>query len=841
MTNQVQDLKMSDCFMVCGSNCAENHPITFYWMEKAMNRAENPAKLIVVDPRFTRTASKADIYAPTRPGTDIVFVGGLVNYAIKNNMVNWDYVKTYTNAPFLVNPGFGFDIDKGVFSGFSETTDPKTGKVKKKYDTATWSFQLGPDGKPLTDPTLSNPQCVWQQMIKQYERYTPEKVEQICGMPVDKFEEVAKAYCSTYENGKSGVMMYAMGLTQHTYGSQNVHSYGVLQLVLGNMGIPGGGVDALRGCANVQGSTDQALLYHIFPGYNPMPVSTKAVTLADYNAARVKAVGSAYWSNTPKFTVSFFRAMYGDAGTPENEFGYKWFPRLKDGVNYSHMALFEAMYAGKVKGLFVVGQNPAVGGPNANMETAAMEKLDWMVVQEIFNHETPNFWQRPGADPGKINTEVFLLPAAANGEYAGTFANTGRVIQWFYQSGDPKGDSRKDIDIFTMLVNKLKELYKADAKAPNRDGVLGLYWPYGDDANLEDVLAELNGYTWADKKRLKNFTVLKDDGSTACGNWIFGGVYPEEADYPGITDADPAKKAAAQQSFAKTKGNLSKRTNNEDKGNVSIYPAWAWCWPVNRRIIYNRCSADPAGQPWNSAKDIARWDGAKWVMVDVPDFKATDPALPGNPPVAPAVSAANPYIMLNFGKGQLFSLTALVDGPFPEHYEPIETPFENEMNGMQNNPLAKIFNESDMDKLAEVGDPNYPIIAGTSRVTEHFQSGTMTRNMPWLVEMQPEMFVEMSKSLAKRKGIKNGDWVKIKSIRGETEAVALVTDRVQVLTVNGKDTDIVNMPYHFGYTGYCTGGPKDISYASNVLTPHVGDANTAIPESKAFLVDIEKA
>lgn len=841
MTNQVQDVKMSDCIMICGSNAAENHPITFKWVEQAMNRAEDPAKLIVVDPRFTRTASKADIFAQTRPGTDIAFFGALIKYAIDNNMVNWDYLKTYTNASFLANPGFGFDPKTGVYSGFSETTDPKTGKKKKKYDTATWSFQMGADGKPLKDPTLTNPQCVWNQMVNHYSRYTPEKVEQICGIPKAKFEEIAKAYCSTYENGKSGVLMYAMGLTQHTYGTQNIRTFAMLQLILGNIGMPGGGIDALRGCANVQGSTDFALLFHIWPGYNPTPNSAKNPTLDAYNAARLKAVGSAYWSNTPKFMASYLKAQYGDSATAENQFGYVWVPRIKDGVNYSHIALFEAMEKGDVKGLFVVGQNPAVGGPNSNQETAAMDKLDWMVVSEIFNHETPNFWRRPGADPGKIKTEVFLLPAAACGEYEGTFSNTGRVVQWFYKSAEPKGEAKKDVDFFSLLQQKLVELYKADAKAPNRESVVNLYWPYGDDVNMEAVLAEINGFNWATKKRLKNFTVLAADGSTACGNWIMSGVYPEEPDYPGITDPDPAKAAAAKASFAKTKGNLAKRHNNEDTGNVAIYPKWCWCWPVNRRIIYNRGSADPAGQPWNPKKNIEQWNGTKWVSVDVPDFKATDPALPGNPPVAPAVSAANPFIMLNFGMGQLFSLASVADGPFPEHYEPIESLFKNEMNGMQNDPMAKIFSDSPNDKLAPLGDKKYPIIAGTSRVTEHFQSGTMTRNMPWLVEMQPNMFVEMSKDLADRKGISNGDWVKVTSIRGETEAVAVVTDRIQVLEVSGQKTDVVNMPYHFGYMGYCTGGPNDISYAANQLTPNVGDANTTIPESKAFIVDIEKA
>ena len=840
MTNQVQDMKMSDAFMVCGSNAAENHPITFKWIEQAMNREKDPAKLIVVDPRFTRTASKADIYAQTRPGTDILFFGALITYAIKNNMVNWDYVNNYTNASFLTDPNYSFNPETGLFSGFKETEDPKTGKKKVKYDTTTWAFQMGPDQKPLKDPTLQNPQCVWQQMIKHYSRYTPEKVEQICGMPKAKFEEVAKAYCSTYERGKSGVLLYAMGLTQHSYGTQNIRTFAMLQLILGNVGVPGGGIAALRGCANVQGSTDQALLSHLVPGYLAMPNSAKDPTLQSFLSK--KMVGTSFVAtNYDKFFISYLKAMYGDKAASDNEFGYKWFPRVKDGVNYTHIALFEAMYAGTVKGLFVVGQNPAVGGPNSNMETKAMENLDWMVVSEIFDHETPNFWRRPGADPSKINTEVFLLPATANGEYEGTFTNTSRVVQWFYQSGSPKGNGKKDVDILSLIRKKLVELYEADAKAPNREAILNLNWPYGDDADLEDVLAEMNGFTWADKKRVKNFTVLKNDGSTACGNWVYGGVFPEEADYPGMADPDPAKKAAAVASFGKTRGNLSKRTNNEDKGNVAIYPGWAWCWPVNRRIVYNRCSADPAGQPWTKEKELVRWDGAKWATVDVPDFKATDAALPGNPPVAPNVSAANPFIMINLGMGAFFAPgAALTDGPYPEHYGPVESKFKNAMNDSQNSPVVKIW-DSEMDELAPVGDPKYPIICGISRVSEHFQSGTMTRNMPWLVEMQPNMFVEMSKDLAKRKGVKNGQWVKVKSMRGEVKCVAMVTDRMQVMKVNGEDTDIVNMPYHYGYVGYCTGGPNGDNYAGNQISPHIGDCNTSTPEYKAFLVNIEKA
>jgi len=838
MTNQVQDMKMSDAFMVCGSNAAENHPITFKWIEQAMSREKDPATLIVVDPRFTRTASKANIFAQTRPGTDILFFGALIKYAIDNNMVNWDFVNNYSNASFLVDPNYSFNPETGQFTGYKETVNPKTGKKKKSYDYATWAFQMGPDGKPLKDATLQNPQCVWQQMINHYSRYTADKVEQVCGVPKAKFEEVAKAYCSTYQLGKSGVLLYAMGLCHHSYGTQNIRTFAMLQLILGNVGVPGGGIAALRGCANVQGSTDQALLSHLVPGYLAMPNSAKDPTLNDFLSK--KMVGTSFVAtNYNKFFNSYLKAMYGDNAKPENDFGYGWFPRVKDGVNYTHIALFEAMYAGTVKGLFVFGQNPVVGGPNSNMESDAMDKLDWLVVSEIFNTETPNFWKRPGADPGEINTEVFLLPACANGEYEGTFSSTGRVVQWFYQYGSPKGESKKDVDILGAIWKKLAELYKDDAEAPNREGISNLNWPYGDNINTEQVLAELNGFNWETKKRVKNFTALKEDGSTACGNWPYSGVYPEEADYPGMDK--PETLAAAQAGFAKTKGNLAKRTNNEDKGNVAIYPGWAWCWPVNRRIVYNRCSADPAGQPWTAEKALVKWDGAKWVNTDVPDFKATDAAVPGNPPVAPDVSAANPFIMINLGMGALFAPGGtVVDGPFPEHYEPVESKFKNMMNGSQNSPVVKIW-DSKMDKLATVGDPKYPIIAGVTRVSEHFQSGTMTRNIPWLAEMQPNMFVEMSKDLAKRKGVSNGDWVTVKSARGEVNCVALVTDRIQIITVDGKPTDVVNMPYHYGFMGYITGGPDGKNYAGNQLTPHIGDCNTSTPEYKAFLVNIEKA
>ena len=820
MTNHWNDLKNSDCFMVCGSNCAESHPISTKWMEEAMNREKDPATLIVVDPRFTRTAAIADIFAQIRPGTDIAFFGGIVNYALENNLIQREYVVNYTNAPFLVKPGgYGFDSATGLFAGYDEK--------KQSYDKSVWKFQVGPDGKPLTDPTLANPQCVYQLLKKHFERYTTDKVSQITGIPTDKFEEIAEAYCATGAPEKSGTLMYAMGLTQHTYGTQNIRTFALLQMLLGNTGMAGGGINALRGESNVQGSTDMALLWHIIPAYLPTPNTKKTPTLQAYNDAKVKAAGTSYWKNAPKFMNSLLKAFWGDKATAANEFGYQWFPKVKSGKNYSHIAIFEAMEKGEVKGLLSWGQNPCVGGPNAGMESAAMEKLDWLAVVELWETETAAFWKRPGAKSGDINTEVLLLPAASSSEKHGSVTNSGRWIQWRWQATKPPGLAMSDNHILSKLTMKLMELYEADEAAPNREAIVNLYWPYGDDPDPDFIMKELNGFTWDSNakqgKLVANFTKLKDDGSTACGNWLFSGVYPEEGK------------------------NLAKaQTDTSDPSGLGLYPKWTFAWPVNRRIIYNRCSADPAGNPWNPDKDLVAWDGTQWLHNDVPDFAWKK----DGKPVAPAVSAANPYIMLNYGKGQIWG--SLADGPLPEHYEPVETPFKNEMNGAQINPAivkwmrggASELWTAPMDKLATYGSADsgkYPIVCTTWRVTEMWQAGQMTRNSPWLNECMPEMFIELSYDLADRKGIGDGDWVLVKSIRGEVKAVAIVTDRVQVLEVNGKKTDVVGIPWHYGYMGLSIGGPKGGNYAANQLSPNVGDANTMIPEYKAFLVDIEKA
>lgn len=823
MTNQWTDIKLSDVIMVCGSNCAETHPISMKWIDAAMSRKDDPAKMIVVDPRFTRTASRASIYAPIRPGTDIVFFGGLINYALTNGAIQQEYVANYTNASFLVSTDYNFDVSTGLFSGYN--------KELRKYDVKKWAYQLGPDGNPLRDDTLQDPMCVINVLARHYERYTPDMVEKVTGMPKAKFNEIAQVYTSTSAAPKSGTLIYAMGLAHHSVGTQNIRTFAILQLLLGNIGVAGGGINAARGESNVQSSTDFALLWNNLPGYLAYPNATTNPTLSDYLTTFIAAKGKgSFWANANKWMSSLLKSWYGDAATQDNEFGYQWLPKVKDGKNYSHIALFEAMYnqdpKAPVKGLMLWGQNPSVGGPNGNMESKAMENLDWLVAVDLWETESAAFWKRPGANTGAIKTEVFLLPACSSIEKEGSVTNSGRVIQWRYKAVDPLGESRPDLDIISELFLKVRDLYKADAKAPNRDAILNMYWPYGEEPKSDDVMKEISGFNWTTKQQVGNFTNLAADGSTACGCWIFSGVYAPDA-------ADPNK----------TVKNFAKRTINEDNGKVSIYSKWAFAWPVNRRIIYNRASMDPAGTPWNASKKLAAWDGAKWTTVDVPDFFFKQTTPDAAPTLPPDQSAKNAYIMQPFGMGHLYAATGLVDGPMPEHYEPVESPFKNVMHATSTtgyNPAMKVWN-GPMDQLAPVGDPNYPIICTTWRVTEHWQAGQMTRNLPWLAEMQPQMFVEISKDLAKRKGISNGDWAEISSVRGKVKAVALVTDRVQVMTINGQKTDVIGIPWHYGYTGLITGGPNGSNYSANQLTPHLGDANTMVPEYKAFIVNIKKA
>jgi len=768
--------------MIIGSNAAENHPISFKWVTEAM---ENGAKLISVDPRFTRTSSKADIYAPLRSGTDIAFIGGIINYCLVNGLYNEEYVAEFTNASHLINSGFGFS--DGYFSGFDQKNS--------KYSKSTWQYQLDENGIPKEDKTLKDPNCVFQLMKKHYSRYDADTVSKVTGCPKAMFLKVTKKYCETGQRGKAGTIMYAMGTTQHTYGTQNVRSYAVLQLLLGNMGLAGGGINALRGESNVQGSTDHCLLFHIIPGYLKTPKAGDKdlqTYLKHYTPVSKDPKSVNYWKHYPKFAVSLLKAFWGDAATEENDFAYNYLPKISG--NYSHIALFEALYKGVIKGMILLGQNPAVGGPNARMERKAMENLDWMVAADLWETETASFWKGPEVDPKKIKTEVFLLPAAASFEKEGSITNSGRWAQWRYQAVNPPGQAKDDLWILNAIFTRVQNLYKKEGgKFP--EPITKLAWNYGEHPSSHTVAKEINGYNLTTGKLLVNFTKLKDDGTTMCGNCLYSGSYTED-------------------------GNMMARRELDDPTGIGLYPKWTWCWPVNRRIIYNRASCDTKGNPWNPDKYVIKWNGEKWVG-DVPDYGKT----------VPPEKNVGAFIMKPEGHARIFGM-GLADGPFPEHYEPVESPVENMISSVQIDPIVKVW-DSEMDKIGT--SDTFPIIATTYRVTEHWQTGAMTRSLPWLVELMPNMFCEMSKSLAKKKSIKNGDNVKIKSARGEIEAYALVTDRFQPFKLNGKVVEEIGLAWHYGFIGLSKGD------SANCLTPHVGDANTMIPEYKAFLCDVKKA
>jgi formate dehydrogenase major subunit len=801
MTNHWIDLKNSDCILIMGSNAAANHPISMKWVMKAK---ENGGKVISVDPRFTQTSSKADFYAPLRSGTDIAFLGGMIKYILDNKKYFPEYVLNYTNAAFIV--GEKYDFNDGLFSGYDEK--------KRAYDKAAWGFKKDDKGVIERDVTFENPRCVLQLLKKHYERYTPEKVSEITGTSVPDLLKVYEMYSETGAKDKAGTIMYAMGWTQHTVGVQNVRVMAIIQLLLGNVGIAGGGVNALRGESNVQGSTDQALLFHILPGYLRAPSASQA-TLQEYNdqatpkTSDPKSVN--WWSNYPKYSVSLLKAMWGDAATKENDFGYAWLPKLDPGQNCSWLNLFDAMYEGKIKGFFAWGQNPACSSANANKVRKAFAKLDWLVNVNIFDNETGSFWKGPGMDPKKIKTEVFMLPCAASVEKEGSVSNSGRWAQWRYKAVDPPGQALPDGDILTELMVKIKELYKKGGKFP--DPIVNLKWDYVDEKKHFDphkVAKQVNGYFLKDMevggKQFKKgdlvpaFPMLQADGSTSCGNWIYCASYTND-------------------------GNMMARRKKDDPTGLGLFSQWAWAWPVNRRIIYNRASVDLNGQPWNPNRALIKWQDGKWVG-DVPDGPA--------PPMADEKAGKYPFIMTAEGFGRLYG-PGLNDGPFPEHYEPLECPIpKNILSAQYNNPTIKIF-KGEMDQHLTC-DPRFPFVATTYRVTEHWQTGCMTRWQPWLIEAEPQMFVEMSEELAQLRGVKDGDKVKVSSVRGEVDCVAMVTTRFRPFQIGSVTVHQVGMPWCYGWIT-----PKDGGESVNLLTPNVGDPNTMIPESKAFMVNVVKA
>jgi formate dehydrogenase major subunit len=820
MTTNLIDVQNSDVIMAT-SNMAENHPVGFQWVMKAKERG---AKLIHVDPRFTRTSAAADLHVPLRSGTNIVFFGGLINYAIQKNLYFKDYVVHYTNASFLIDPAFKTPTDlDGLFTGY----DP----AKKSYDRSSWKYQVDGEGNPKRDLTLRDPNSVFQLLRRHYSRYTLDMVEKVCGIPKAKFEEMAQLYCGTSGPDKTGSITYALNLTQHTNGVENIRSLCMLQLLLGNIGRPGGGVVALRGHANVQGATDLELLYHELPGYLATPLRDQHPDLKTYLDKETPKGG--FWTNKPKFMVSLLKAFYGDAATKDNEFGYQWLPKRASADAYSHQHMFVDMYEGKIKGFLADGQNPAVGGPNAKLAREAMAKLDWLLVVDIFLTETAEFWKAPGVNGKDIKTEVFFLPAAPAAEKDGSLTNTMRLIQWHERAVKPPGDVRSDADFFCGLAHRLQKLY-AGSKRERDKGFLAANFTYGakpDEPEMVEVLKEINGVATEDitdkdgkvvyKKGqpINTFAHLTDDGKTTSGCWIYTGVTVEGPDGKLVNKSAGRKPA-------------------DDKDYLAH--GWGFAWPANRRILYNRAAADLHGKPWSEKKKLIWWDPeapgqkpedkGKWVGMDVPDFNAF---------LAPdAKNGDKPFIMRADLVGAFFG--PLNDGPFPEHYEPVESPTKNLLSKQQINPVAKIWKVPDQkNDLAPVGSPDYPYVITTYRLTEHHLSGVMSRYLPMLAELHHSHFAEISHELARELKIDNGEKVTVLSPRGKVHVTAMVTNRLKPFTINGKTVHQIGVPWHWGWKGIedLPGSKGDIT---NDLSATVGDPNVYIQETKAFVCNVKK-
>jgi len=826
MTNHFTDFQNADVIIACGSNNAENHPASMRWVNEARSRG---AKYIVVDPRFTRSAANADIYVPIRSGSDITFFGGLINYILQNDLWNHDYVTSFTNASWLITSDYSFT--DGMFAGWDEET--------RSYDKKKWAYQIesesdwdtsatgafswvsAPGVPAFTTPkvkkikkdlTLEDPQCVFQLMKQHFSRYTPEMVEAVCGMSQEQFLTIAETYGATGADDKVGTFLYAMGLTQHSKGSNNIRALSTAQLLLGNIGRAGGGVNALRGESNVQGSTDFGLLHDQLPAYIGLPNADKHANLAAYCETETPYAG--YWSNKPKFLISMLKEWWGEHATVENDYCFDFLPKT-DSKNRTHMSIFEDVNNGLITGLLLWGQNPAVGGPNSTFERKALEKLDWIVAVDLWETDTSIFWKAPGVDPATVNTEVFLLPAAAHYEKSGTVANSGRWIQWRYQAVEPRGEALDDGEILNRLYKAVRAEYEADPGV-FADPVLQLNWDYDNEDGHFDATASaraINGYDIASGKRVDNFTKLKADGTTACGNWLYSGYYANN------DSMDPADQGCGSRI-------------NEDagvdglEGGLGQYVKWAYAWPLNRRVLYNRASANSKGEPYDPAKPLVKWDGAKWLRNDVPDFafKGAD-----GTPIVPEKTVA---FMMNVETVSRFFAPAMKDGPFPEHYEPYESPTINALSTTQNVPTAVVYEDS--SKLGTAED--YPLVCTTFRLVEHWQTGGMTRNLPWLVQAMPKMFVEMSEELAAERGIENGDVIEVFNNRGSISVNAMVTKRLKPFTISGKTVHQVGMPWHWGFSSKLANGAS-----ANDLTPNVGDSNTSIPEFKAFLVDVRKA
>jgi formate dehydrogenase major subunit len=797
MTNHWRDIRHADLIMINGANPAEAHPVGFQWMMRA--KLDRGAKMIHVDPRFTRTSAVADKHLRIRTGTDVAYFGGLINYVLQNNLYHKEYVEFATNAAFVIKESFKFE--DGMFNGF----DP----AKKTYNTAEWAYELGPDGFAKLD--INSPRSVLNLMRQHYSRYSPEMVERITGIPRGDFLEVAKQVGEMGRPDKVMTIVYAVGLTHHTTGVQLIRSGALLQLLLGNMGRPGGGMNAERGHANIQGNTDHAISWDILPGYLRIPAPGQK-TIDDYvarSAAKKLHANSLnfFGANYKKFMVSLLKSWYGDAATAANDFAFDHVP--KPASDSSWLSIFDAALRGKMEGVMLSGMTATSIGPDSNQVLQALSNLKWLCVMDAYATTSSEFWHAPGMDPKAIQTEVLMLPATHWIEKDGSFTNSGRWAQWKEQVLPPEGEARHDHWILAEVFDRVRQLYK-DQGGKFAEPILQLQMPYKDarKPELDEIAKEINGKDLVTGQRLASFALLKDDGTTTAGDWIYTGHYPES-------------------------GNLTKRRDGiqdpkkNDPTGMGYYPNWAWSWPVNRRVLYNRASADPAGKPWDPKRPGIQWDAtaAKWTG-DVPDYPATaDPANPASP---------LPFIMTGEGTGRLFS-NGVADGPFPEHYEPVESPIDNPLHPkVSATPVAFHYDERAGRPKRYGTAAEFPYVATSYRLTEH--EHYVTQNVEQLVALQPEAFVEVPAELAKEKGIKTGDHVRVSSKRGKLEVRAVVTSRLGSLMIDGKKVYQIGIPIHWGFVGINTGQ----HWLANALTPFVGDASARTPEFKAFLVNIEK-
>jgi formate dehydrogenase major subunit len=833
-TTATTDIANSDAILIMGSSMAENHPVAFQWVIEAR---EKGAKVIHVDPRFTRTSAMADIWIPLRAGSDIIFLGALVNYVLQNNREFRDYVVAYTNASTILREDFRDteDLD-GVFSGWNEQT--------KKYDPQTWLYEGAPPknteeqpghadaggghgkdrggeaqdaGKQEFDPTLQHPRCVFQVLKRHFARYTPDMVERFCGVAKDLFLKTAETFIAASGPDKTGAICYAVGWTQHSKGVQIIRAASILQLLLGNIGRPGGGILALRGHASIQGSTDIPTLYDILPGYLPMPFfSEDSHKFKDYIAKHRARTG--LWSGFDKYFNSLMKAYYGDAATKENDWGFGWLPRVSG--DHSHFGYWLDMADGKLEGLFVMGQNPAVGASNGRLERKALAQLKWLVVRDMVETETASFWYaspevaRGELSPDTIATEVFLFPACGSAEKAGTFTNTQRLLQHREKAVDGPGDARSELWFVYHLGRRLKNRAASDQHASNQ-GLRALTWQYSTkgvqaEPDADDVLREINGYSLPDRQQLAHIQDLKNDGSTACGAWIYCGVFPEK----------------------------DRNRANERNPKDALGHGWGFSWPNDCRIIYNRASARPDGQPWSERKKLVWWDQEKkqWTGLDNADYEKE------LPPDAPSdirsgsgtrtLGGARPFTLHPDGVGWLYVPSGLKDGPLPTHYEALESIVQNPLYAQQTNPAVERKQRPDNPYAQSPGDARFPYVLTTYRLTEHHTAGGMSRQLPHLSELQPELFTEVSPELAAIAGLEHGEWACIVTARGIIEARVLVTPRMRPLRIDGKTVHQVGLPYHWGYRGHVTGD------VVNDLLVISEEPNVRIMETKALVCNV---